>query len=678
MIPPILQQHLASLRQRERMLELVWGLSRLIAVVLGTVLVACLVDYVADRYDETPRWLRWLMMLLVVGLGVVAAGWFVLWPLKRKLGDEELALWVEERHPRLHHRLISAVQLNREGAIVEGMSIELIEVVTKEAEQHSVKIPFAATADHGRLKRSAFIAIPVLLVCAGLVLAQPQLSGILLNRLFLGDQAIPRRVSVSNHSKEIWPQGEKVLLEVRARGHNDQDRGSLVVDQEGIRDRYALESKETDPATGDTIYHVEIPASTADFTFQAYVGDGRLKTLGTIHFEPRPIVVEQHAWTRLPPYVDPKPNGFPYEVEQPRGEVVGISQSSVRVKAKIQKPVDWVALDLLGSDEPTSQDENRKPEKLIRTIKPMTVLHPVWHVDQNVLPMAVAANVLGNLGQMDNLFVAVLPVAAARKPLPSDGTWVQAIFDLKPEEQAYRLVASDKYGFTNDPAPRRALRIIPEEPPVVSLLREQFGPLAGLVGLDTDDDFDLEGLPVPPGGPLRIAYAATGQYGIGRARLMYRVLKKRESGNEEVDEKWFEYPLTEFRAGKGVGLFDPRRGTFEFGKGNVEFHAVPSFDPLHVLGRTLGGGLFDFQTKALVDGKGGFTSTKEGDQIEYYIEVFADRDPAKNRPSAKSETRIKNVVSTTDLVNWLRDTVNEERRVRQLNSRQEDVFPMRK
>jgi hypothetical protein len=160
------------------------------------------------------------------------------------------------------------------------------------------------------------------------------------------------------------------------------------------------------------------------------------------------------------------------------------------------------------------------------------------------------------------------------------------------------------------------------------------------------------------------------------ARLKYRVVKKRESGSEEgKDEKWFEYRLDEVHATPEVGIFDPRQGAFEHSahRDNIWFHAVPA------LRRTLGGGRFTYLTnKMLPDGKGGFTAPKEGDQIEFYIEVFADRNPNSGRPSARSETRVKNVVTREELANWLRDTVNEERRLRALNARQEDVFPARK
>ena len=108
----------------------------------------------------------------------------------------------------------------------------------------------------------------------------------------------------------------------------------------------------------------------------------------------------------------------------------------------------------------------------------------------------------------------------------------------------------------------------------------------------------------------------------------------------------------------------------------MHFHAVPALVP-HTLGRTLGGGRFDFKTTGIPDGKGGYVALREGDMIEYCVEVLADRDPSAGRPSARSETRVKTMVSLPEFVRWIDDTLQEERRIRQLDTQQRGVFDMK-
>ena len=57
---------------------------------------------------------------------------------------------------------------------------------------------------------------------------------------------------------------------------------------------------------------------------------------------------------------------------------------------------------------------------------------------------------------------------------------------------------------------------------VAELLPEQFLP-EQFPGVGIAEDFEVEGVPIPLGGAIRIAYVATHPYGLGRAMLQYRV-----------------------------------------------------------------------------------------------------------------------------------------------------------
>jgi hypothetical protein len=229
-------------------------------------------------------------------------------------------------------------------------------------------------------------------------------------------------------------------------------------------------------------------------------------------------------------------------------------------------------------------------------------------------------------------------------------------FDMKPEESAYRIVVEDEHAFRNADPPRRGIKIVPEEPPTVALLPEQFLP-EQFPGAGIAEDFEVEGVPIPLGGAIRLAYSASHPYGLGRATLQYRV----------NDGPWQPFPLAEAPETEKTGPFDPRRGAFVNSKpgDQVQFHAVPSRDPERLLPRTDGGGRFDFQTRGLPD-------LKIGDRVEFFVEV-ANRDP--NSPQVgRSETRLKTVVTVPQLVQWIDATLRQEDRIRQLEQKQRGVF----
>src|SRR5207253_1870964 len=94
--------------------------------------------------------------------GILLVG-FLCRPLLRRMTDSHLSLHVEDRVPALGQRLISAVQLNRRGARVEGMSPDLIAAVTQEAEAQTAGIDLRRLADHRRVRWSAVTAAPVAL-----------------------------------------------------------------------------------------------------------------------------------------------------------------------------------------------------------------------------------------------------------------------------------------------------------------------------------------------------------------------------------------------------------------------------------------------------------------------------------------------------------------------------------
>ena len=68
-VPPILLAKLAQLRRRERLLRLVWGGARLLRLVLAVLVLACLVDWIFDLWDETPWGLRVFMLRGAGGAG---------------------------------------------------------------------------------------------------------------------------------------------------------------------------------------------------------------------------------------------------------------------------------------------------------------------------------------------------------------------------------------------------------------------------------------------------------------------------------------------------------------------------------------------------------------------------------------------------------------------------------
>lgn len=638
MLPSSISHKISGLRLWERALQVFWGVARWLTLVLAALLVACLVDWLIDRNQETPWTLRRFLLLAQVFIAATAAGYFIVWPLTRRLSDSLLALWVEDRHPQLEHRLISAIQLNQPGADLAGMSPELVGLVTKEAAERTQRIAFTKVADNRRLGWSIGLLLPVAVIAALPFILNPEMADALLARQLLQDVEVPRSIYIENATREVWPSGEKVTLRFRVSGKIDeatakQSVGEVTVQPTGLpRDRYPMKFVKWRGDAAD--FTTEVPATSTNFTFWARLEDGRLRQPQHVRFVPRPIIVKQDAWLLLPTYCGTRSDGKPYEKAQPRGDIAGIPGSSARVEIETQRPIENAKIELLAPKFGGDSAKDTFDEVVFRT-----------------LDMTVSA----------------------------DGRKAEGVFPLQAEALSYRLVVTDEHGFTNVPPPRRLLRIVPEDAPQVFLLREQFPPAGGLLVEGPTEDYVVDGVPALIGGPIRIAYACEGPYGIGEVRLHYRVLKKAESGNEDIKQDDFQFlKMKRVTPAADVGPFDPNRGVFEkTGQfDQVEWFDEPKFpalSPAQEDPAQKGGGRYDLKTKGLINSQGELLKLKDGDQIEYCVKVFAGA-AGDGRPFAQSETRVTNVVGFEEFARWIRDTIQEEQRLRSLESGQRNVF----
>lgn len=622
MVPQIIVERLARVRKRELAVRLAWGAARGLAIAFAALFGACLIDWLVDLRWETPGGLRLFMLIAQVGLWIGTAAAFIGGPLRRQGADRDVALWVEEKVPALGHRLITAVELNRPGAPLEGMSVELLSAVTRQAEERATASDFAVEVDLQRVKKGALLAGGVLAAVAILFLAVPDTAGALLARQFLADIDIPRSVRLEAViAEQVWPSGEEGVLRFRAAGAVAADdlAGEVTIDPEDRPSEtwpMVLDARES---SASAVFKAVIPPASGAFKIRAWLRDGRLRRPARVIYEPRPVVRKVEAFVVLPAYVGIRPDGKPYEDPRPRGEIAGPKGSSARVVIEAQKTLVKAALELLGR-----APLEKAPEAVTRRID-----------------------------------LALGP----------DRQSAQGTFDLRPDEIGYRVLVEDRNGFANSTPPRRGVAIVADEPPRVALLPERFA-----VPSDTavPEESEVEGMPIPIDSAIRIAYYTAHPYGLKNARLGYRIIKASRAAEGNVvdasEVPWKYLPLGEVRETAESGSFEVKRGAFQNTgfRDQVEFHPVPSAAPDLVHGRIEGGGRFDFQTRPL----GGI---EVGDQIEFFVEVFASN-PDLERFPGRSETRSKLFVTRTQFVDWVLQTLKHESRIRSLEARQRGVF----
>jgi hypothetical protein len=490
-VPPTIRRLLDRLRTRERLLAASWAGARFLALFAALLVLACLIDWWVDRRRDTPEALRSALSWGQVALwGVLPAFWAV--RNLRRITDDAAALAIEEKVPSLGHRLISAVQLNRPGAQVAGMSPDLIAAVTRQAEEQTEAVDLSQVRD-GRRFRLAGMLLGSIGIGLGFLyfLASPRTSQALLSRLMGGDDEIPRSVRFAAASPQVWPTGEEGVLRLSVDGSPSEDLvGELrVIPESGPA--FSVELSHEDAGT----WAAKVPPMDEPFTYRAWLGDGRLRQPGEVSYSPRPVVRSVQAAVLLPTQLlGRRPTGQPYEEAQRGGDVeYRLAGSAARLVVTTQVPI-------------TSGE------------------------------------------------VHVQGARARRVPLDvsPDGTESAARLDLYPEDRGYTVHVRDRHGFENHDPPGRAIRRLPLEPPEVALLPETFykegdsGP---------PEDREVEGIPVLLGERFALAYEAKSRYGLSHVQLRYRVVPKSaraddDSGNIDRDA-FVPLPLGPGRKAKG-------------------------------------------------------------------------------------------------------------------------------
>lgn len=492
MVPASLQRLIHRLRTRERALAMSWRSALALAGCAGLILLACLIDYLVDRRIDTPFGLRVALLVVQVAAWLGALGVLVATFLHKR-GDDQLALRIEDKVPSLGHRLISALQLNRAGAKVEGMSPALIAAVTREAEEQADQIDLATVAPGTRFRRAAGVGVLALLTLGLFAVFAPYTSAALVARLFLGDQEIPRAFALNAENPQVWPAGEDGVLRFRITGElpGINTVGEVRIDQEDAPPiRLALSHE-----AGD-LWSARIPPLDEPFTYRAWLADVRLRQAGQMRYEPRPVVQSLQATVLLPTaLLGKRPNGTPYEEPQRAGDVdFRLADCKARLQVTAQMPLEIGFVQIQGA----------KPRRL--------------------------------------------PLVLGKDPEKAS-----VEFDLFADDRSYTVHLRNYFGFENTDPPKRSLRKLPLEAPEVALLPEQFykegdaGPA---------EDREVEGIPILLGERFALAYAATARYGLSHARIRYRVVSKATNTDEEsglIDREAFQpLPLGPARGEKAT------------------------------------------------------------------------------------------------------------------------------
>lgn len=293
---------LAAVRRRIRTAYLLHGLG---STLLWLVAVALFL-FGADYFLVLPPAVR--LVLLGAGLALVAAAVWrrVLFPLSVRITDDDVALCVEQAHPGLQEKVISAVQLSRrtDPDSLRIHSGAMVEATAREAVEAMREVRLGPVVRSGGALRTFATGLVLL---AGLVtvgLLHEDLASIWMQRALGSGRPWPQRTGLeviepgSRHVRVA--RGENFVVKVRVT-RDVPSRVRLLFtfledDEEGEADCVQLD---------ENTFQYFLPNVIQDFRFQVTAGDAtsepyHVEVLVPPRIEGVRVRLEPPAYTQLP------------------------------------------------------------------------------------------------------------------------------------------------------------------------------------------------------------------------------------------------------------------------------------------------------------------------------------------------------------------------------------------
>ncbi len=328
-----LKLRIGKVRARERRVALATGISKTALAMAAS----CLVFFLADYFLAMPIWGRAASAAMLACAVAAAVRKALVLPLRRIMDDDEIALRIERRHPELRGRLISTVQLAREGRAGGYLgSPELIAALEAETLEAAGPLDFFGIVDTSDLLHFGSAAMAVAVVAAASCLRWPEHASVLFRRLAMADVAYPTRTRIlALEAPPLVARGDPILVRVRldpsAYVPEDDVAGTL---EARTADGGAITEDLVRDAGGDpAVFAARIGKATEDIVLSARVDDASAGGI-TVRVVPRPEITGGHMRIISPAYTMRPP-----ETVGRIGDVTALIGSEVEIEAKASKPI---------------------------------------------------------------------------------------------------------------------------------------------------------------------------------------------------------------------------------------------------------------------------------------------------------------------------------------------------
>ena len=204
------------------------------AIVLIGFLAILVGESIVDWLMPMPSAVRIALLAGIVGATLYLLYRYLIQPMRASLTLRDVALNVEERHPNLEDRLVSAVQFG-DYESDDPVEAHMLQRLLEDTAQRIKGIDFKATIDHSRTRKYVGIATLVIAACGLLTLLFPTETRTSLTRIFVPwektDPILTTKVNVTPGDARIL-RGKSLPIEVTVTG-KDAEKVVLTYHDKG-------------------------------------------------------------------------------------------------------------------------------------------------------------------------------------------------------------------------------------------------------------------------------------------------------------------------------------------------------------------------------------------------------------------------------------------------------------
>ncbi|HOD83146.1 MAG TPA: hypothetical protein PKG77_17145, partial [Phycisphaerae bacterium] len=371
-VPQSIAQTLNRLIHRSRTVILLRGMSAVAATAIAAFLVVMAIDASFTLFSMA---FRWGLTLSAYAVTIAAAILFLFRPLAHSYTMAGIARLIETRHPELHERLSSAVELltTSDAPELRGSDV-LIAALAQEASRD-------ATTVHPRREISLRPARPYLMAAAGVVgvlslllVLWPSRTSLLLARAFAPylnlSNVSALDLEIQPSSDVTIPEGHRLAVEVATANPYVRSAWFLRTDDkaQGETSEEMTFQSSADPNDPKRRFSLVCPPAIGSFSFRIHAGDA-LSQFIRVTVVPRPVLQRLDLRYDFPAYTKRK---VQVEPNSP-GNIAAVAGTVVTVTATVNNPValaELVVNDKLASSATLSED--RKTCTFQLTLEPKT------------------------------------------------------------------------------------------------------------------------------------------------------------------------------------------------------------------------------------------------------------------------------------------------------------------